>query len=69
MSDQPGDTGVWGIICKGPLTSSSPFNSRAPPVMQETIDALSHSGSLPLSIVIVNVAEESQGEEDTRLQV
>ena len=36
---------------------------------QETIDAISHSGAFPMSIVFVNVAEESEGEEDSRLQV
>lgn len=36
---------------------------------QETIDAVSHAGSLPMSIVFVNVAEEGEGEDDARLQV
>ena len=46
---------------KGPRLS--PFHP------QETIDAVSHAGSLPMSIVFLNVAEEGEGEDDTRLQV
>ena len=38
-------------------------------IFQETIDAISHSGTLPMSIVIVNVAEGGKGEDDSRLQV
>ena len=30
---------------------------------------MSHAGSLPMSIVFLNVAEEGEGEDDTRLQV
>ena len=36
---------------------------------QETIDAISHSGLFPMSIAIVNVAEEEEGEEESRLKV
>jgi len=47
----------WSSDCPLPLPS------------QETIDAVSHSGTLPMSIVIVNVAEEGKGYDDARLQV
>ncbi|GAX72647.1 hypothetical protein CEUSTIGMA_g103.t1 [Chlamydomonas eustigma] len=57
----PGAPSLYTILII--LTNGPPLD------IKETIDTVSHSGGLPMSIVVVNVAEEGEGEDDARLQM